>query len=161
MDVSTSPDLGLNHNIDRSPIVKLFSFNRGNMVIEDFDGLRDTEHVYNFCTEKYREKNLPYTNLPDGYVPGDLIILDKDNYDNMITTSNDIWMLMYGAPWCHHCKLSKPDFESAAKELGNDVRFATVDADANRSLAKRFKIDKLPYFKYYDAGYGNKADDMV
>ena len=62
------------------------------MVIEDFDDLRDKDHVFNYCIQKYREKNLPYTNLPEGYVPGDLIILDKDNYDNMITTSNDIWI---------------------------------------------------------------------
>ena len=40
------------------------------------------------------------------------------------------------------------------------MRFALIDADKNRGLAKRFKISKLPTLKYFEAGY-NKADDAV
>ena len=44
--------------------------------------------------------------------------------------------------------------------MGSKVRFAVVNADANRSLARRFAIRMLPAIKYYDAGYG-KTDESA
>ena len=58
----------------------------------------------------------------------------------------------------------RPSWVAAAAEVGKDstanVRFGLVDADANRSLARRFNVQKLPTLRFYQAGYG-KNDDNV
>lgn len=69
-------------------------------------------------------------------------------------------MIKFGAPWCYHCNVAKPHWEKAAKEMEGKVRFAMIDADKNRGLAKRFKISKLPTLKYFKAGY-DKTDGSV
>jgi thioredoxin-like negative regulator of GroEL len=127
-------------------------------VIDDFTGSGD--EVGSFCTEKYQQKNIPYTALPSEYGDGDVITLDDANFDEIVSSSNEIWMIKFGAPWCYHCNVVKPKWANVAKELGGKVRFATIDADKNRGLAKRFKISKLPTLRYYNAGYG-KTDENV
>ena len=54
----------------------------------------------------------------------------------------------------------KSGWTAAAKEMGSKVRFAVVNADANRSLARRFYVRMLPAIKYFDAGYG-KSDETA
>lgn len=52
-----------------------------------------------------------------------------------------------------------PAFESVSQELGGEVRFAKVNADTNRGLARRFNIQALPTLKYYSGGYGKTEDN--
>ena len=109
--------------------------------------------------EFYRGTNTPYSNLPDEYVDGDVIELDESNFDEVVFGSNEIWMLKFSAPWCYHCNLMKPNWTAAAKEMGGNVRFAVINADVNRGLARRFFVKMLPTIKFYDAGYGK--DDSI
>ena len=78
--------------------------------------------------------------------------IDESNFNEKVQHSKDIWMLKFSAPWCGHCTEMKPNWISAAKELGSKVRFGIIDADANRGLAKRFGITMLPSLKFYEAG---------
>jgi len=89
-----------------------------------------------------------------------MVYLDDETFDETIFNSNEIWILKFSAPWCPHCQDLKPSWINAAKELGADVRFAIIDADANRGLAKRFGVRMLPTLKFYKAGYG-KSDATV
>ena len=51
----------------------------------------------------------------------------------------------------------KPSWIAAAKELGSNVRFATINAADNRDIARDFGISMLPTIKFYKAGYGKTA----
>ena len=44
--------------------------------------------------------------------------------------------------------------------MGPNVRFAVINADVNRELARRFFVRMLPTVKFYEAGYG-KNDGNV
>ena len=79
-------------------------------------------------------------------------VIDEHNFNEKVQHSPDIWMLKFSAPWCHHCTEMKPNWISAAKELGSKVRFGIIDADANRGLAQRFGINMLPSLKFYESG---------
>lgn len=98
--------------------------------------------------------------MPEGYIDGELVTLDDDNFDGIIGQSNEIWLIKFGAPWCYHCNLMLPSWTAAAKELGAKVRFGKIDADANRGLARRFGVTKLPTMKFFNAGYG-KSDETI
>jgi len=112
VDVSTNPQLGHYYRIDSSPVIKMLSYMDGIAVIEDY--LPEEHDVHEFCKISYRMKNLPYTDVPEGFEDGQIIELDDDNYDSVVSTSNEIWLVMFGAPWCHHCKVTKPALISAA-----------------------------------------------
>jgi len=149
VDVSTNPQLGQYYRINSSPIIKMLSYHEGKEVIEDFVPEGDGDNITEFCQNSFRKKNIPYTDLPEDFEDGSIITLDDTNYDDVILSSNEIWFIMFGAEWCYHCKLAKPGMAAAALELGPKVRFAIIDADKNRGLAKRHKISKLPTLKYY------------
>ena len=90
--------------------------------------------------------------MTEDEVDSELMEIDEHNFNTMVQHSPDIWMLKFSAPWCHHCQEMKPNWISAAKALGSKVKFGIIDADANRSLAKRFGITMLPSLKFYEGG---------
>ena len=92
------------------------------------------------------------SDMTEEEVDAGLEIIDEHNFNEKVMHSHDIWMLKFSAPWCHHCNQMKPNWISAAKELGSKVRFGIIDADANRGLARRFGINMLPSLKFYEAG---------
>lgn len=160
VDVSTNPQIGAKYQIEESPTVKFFSFNNGRWSVKDFATEGETESVYDFCTAQYRLTNVPYSDLGKDYVDGEIVYLTDANFDHIIKGSNEIWMLMFAAPWCYHCNLARPDWIAAAEEMGGHVRFAIIDADANRGVAKRFQVSGLPTLKFYTAGYGKDETNV-
>ena len=159
VDVSTARNLGYQYGIESSPTIKILYLENGRWLSQDFQE-GGTDSVRTFCQNFYRSRNIPYSDLPADFEDGDIVYLDDSNFDHMMESSNEIWMLMFAAPWCYHCNMAKPIYTGAAAEVGADVRFAIIDADANRGLAKRFAISSLPTFKFYHAGYG-KNDGNV
>ena len=96
--------------------------------------------------------------MPEEYIDGEILELDDNNFGDLVYGSNEIWMLKFSAPWCYHCQKMKPSWVAAAKELGSNVRFATINAADNRGLAKEFGITMLPSIKFFRPGYGKSAD---
>ena len=80
------------------------------------------------------EEKMP-SDMTEEEVDAGLEVIDEHNFNEKVMHSKDIWMLKFSAPWCHHCNEMKPNWISAAKELGSKVRFGIIDADANRGLA--------------------------
>ena len=141
-------------------MVKIFKKENDVWTPTDFGGAGDIDSIKDFCMEFYRGTSIPYSNLPDEYISGDVLELDESNFDDVVFSSNEIWMIKFSAPWCYHCNLMKPAWTAAAKEMDGKVRFAVVNADKNRSLARRFFVKMLPTIKYFDAGYG-KTDEKA
>ena len=160
VDVSQNKQVGWKYQIDRSPLLKMFYKKDDQWESTDYSGAGDIESVTNFCKEFYRGTSIPYSNLPDDFIDGDVLYLDENDFDDVIFSSNEIWMIKFSAPWCYHCNLMLPNWNAAAKEMGPKVRFAVVNADKNRSLARRFFVRMLPTIKYFEAGYG-KTDEKA
>ena len=160
VDVSANPKVGWMYQIDNSPLVKVFTHDGVEFTHEAFEGDRSSKAMEDHCVDLYKRSNVAYSNMPVGFSDGDLIELDDRNFDDIVLSSNEIWLIKFGAPWCYHCNLMKPSWVAAAKELGARVRFGIVNADANRGLAKRFGVKKLPTLKFFYAGYG-KTDEMA
>ena len=117
----------------------------------------------NYAAEFYKEKksDIPFSNLSEEFIEGEIIHLDESNFEDTVYNSNEIWMLKFSAPWCYHCNKMKPSWIAAAKELGSNVRFAVIDAAANRQLAKDFEVTMLPTLKFFKAGYGDRSAELA
>jgi len=140
VDVSVNKQLGWEYQIDRSPVVKLFSYADGEWTNSEYTGQREPMPVCMYCIDHIRESNEPYSRLPEGYTDGDVVEINDDNFDDIVLGSNQVWHIAFSAPWCYHCKLMLPAFQGASQHLGGKVRFAEINADKNRNLARRFNI---------------------
>lgn len=79
--------------------------------------------------------------------------LIPDNFDKVVFDSGKPTLVEFFAPWCGHCKKLAPVWEELATSLESQkdkVQIAKVDADAERSLGKRFNVQGFPTIKYFD-----------
>ena len=74
----------------------------------------------------------------------------------MVTTSKDVWMVMFYLPYCRKCKYMKPKFLQAAKKLeeaGTKVRLAECNARESMKMAREMGITVAPYVRVFNTKY--------
>ncbi|CAK7267030.1 Protein disulfide-isomerase erp38 [Sporothrix epigloea] len=78
--------------------------------------------------------------------------LIPSNFDKVVLQSGKPTLVEFFAPWCGHCKTLAPVYEELAQlfAFSDGVQIAKVDADAEKSLGKRFGVQGFPTLKYFD-----------
>lgn len=79
--------------------------------------------------------------------------LTPANFDDVVLKSGKPTLVEFFAPWCGHCKTLAPIYEELATAFEHskgNVQIAKVDADAEKSLGKRFGIQGFPTLKWFD-----------
>lgn len=78
--------------------------------------------------------------------------LIPNNFDDVVLKSGKPTLVEFFAPWCGHCKNLAPVYEELAQafEFSDKVQIAKVDADAEKSLGKRFGVQGFPTLKWFD-----------
>lgn len=86
--------------------------------------------------------------------------LIPSNFDSVVLKSGKPTLVEFFAPWCGHCKTLAPIYEELATSFASSdkISIAKVDADAEKSLGKRFGIQGFPTIKYFD-GKSEKPHD--
>ncbi|KAK6219202.1 hypothetical protein LQW54_002451 [Pestalotiopsis sp. IQ-011] len=86
--------------------------------------------------------------------------LIPSNFDDVVLKSGKPTLVEFFAPWCGHCKNLAPVYEELAGVFAStkDVQIAKVDADAEKSLGKRFGVQGFPTLKFFD-GKSDKPTD--
>lgn len=82
-----------------------------------------------------------------------VIDLIPSNFDQVVLQSGKPTLVEFFAPWCGHCKNLAPVYEELAlafESSKDKVQVAKVDADAEKSLGKRFGVQGFPTLKWFD-----------
>lgn len=95
-----------------------------------------------------RSKNFSSANGP--------LELTKQTFDDVLMKSEDVWFVKFYAPWCGHCQSLAPTWTQLAKNLGNAVKVAKVDATVHTELAQKYNIRGFPTLLLFPAGRKGK-----
>ncbi|PHH91228.1 hypothetical protein CDD83_1278 [Cordyceps sp. RAO-2017] len=90
-----------------------------------------------------------------------VIDLTPSNFDQVVLKSGKPTLVEFFAPWCGHCKNLAPIYEELAhafQHAKEKIQIAKVDADAERSLGKRFDVQGFPTLKFFD-GKSDKPEE--
>ncbi len=66
--------------------------------------------------------------------------------------SQNIALIVFGAPWCHPCQWQWPFLYRVVAQSSQPVVLAKVDAEEYEALAKEYQIEGLPTILLFHQG---------
>jgi len=79
------------------------------------------------------------------------------NFDKVIHSKRVVLVKFY-ADWCMPCKLLKPEFEKAKREVGNRALFVEYNVDGDKDILRKYGVQQIPTMILFENG---KAVDGV
>ncbi|KAF4614116.1 hypothetical protein D9613_007821 [Agrocybe pediades] len=137
--------LGKKYGVTGYPTLKWFD-GEGNE--EKYASARDLESLASFITSKTGLKS----KIP-GPPPTDVLVLDSNNFDEIVMDSSKNVLVSFTAPWCGHCKNLKPHYEKVATTFKPESHcvVANIDGDAqkNAPVSQKYEIAGFPTIKFF------------
>ena len=84
----------------------------------------------------------------------DIVVLNDDNFDDIITKNELMWLVAIYSPKCGICHRLLPHWLNAAKRLRDKAVFAIIDGTINRKTSQRFNLKGYPLIKIFSPGFG-------
>ncbi|ORY25681.1 hypothetical protein LY90DRAFT_706246 [Neocallimastix californiae] len=104
--------------------------------------------VYSTDTETLTDDFLDLIENDNKSVPnpnGQIVHLTTSDFEEK--TANDMWFIMFHAPWCGHCKQLAPTWNSVAYHLKGEINVGKVDCTANGRICQQMNIQGYPTLK--------------
>jgi len=76
---------------------------------------------------------------------GQIVHLTTSDFEQK--TAEDMWFIMFHAPWCGHCKQLAPTWNSVAYHLKGEVNVGKVDCTANGKICQQMNVQGYPTLK--------------
>ncbi|CAG9766876.1 unnamed protein product [Ceutorhynchus assimilis] len=151
VDATKEPSIATRYNVKGYPTVIYFAY--GEQMYNA--NVREASKIVDFMKDPKEPPPPPPPEKPWSEESSDVIHLTEDNFKPVLKKKKHVLVMFY-APWCGHCKKSKPEFTEAAAEFKENsrVEFGAVDCTIETSVCSAFEVKGYPTFKYFS--YYNK-----
>ena len=68
----------------------------------------------------------------------------EQNFEDEVLKASGPVLVDFWAEWCMPCRMLSPTIEKLAKDYQGKVKVGKVDTDANREIARKYRIDAIP-----------------
>jgi protein disulfide-isomerase A6 len=166
VDLDTHKSVGGPYGIKGFPTIKLFIGDKSKPI--DYNSARNASSMVNFVLDKIKSTAMSQLNgrssssnqKKSGSAGGSgtVIELDESSFSMAKNTDKALYMVMFYAPWCGHCKSLKPKWEQAAKQNSNPlIKFAKIDCTQHQGPCGQYGIQGYPTIKTFLPG--GKVED--
>ncbi|KAJ0513857.1 putative protein disulfide-isomerase [Helianthus annuus] len=120
-------------------------FPKGSLEPKKYEGARTAEALVEFVNLEGG------TNVKIATVPSSVVVLNSDNFDEVVLDGKKDVLVEFYAPWCGHCKSLAPTYESLAAAFKNeeDVVIANLDADNYKDIGEKYGVSGFPTIKFF------------
>ncbi|XP_022832782.1 protein disulfide-isomerase A5 isoform X2 [Spodoptera litura] len=167
VDATKQPDLASRFGVKGYPTLKYFS--KGEYKF-DASHARQEDQIISFIKDPQEPPPPPPPEKPWSEEESPVRHLDTSTFRNTLRKIKHAIVMFY-APWCGHCKSTKPEFVKAAEKFADEllVAFGAVDCTADQELCANYGVRGYPtikYFNFYDKAVkdytgGRKEGDFV
>jgi len=70
--------------------------------------------------------------------------MNKSEFEQKISESNNPVIMDFWATWCGPCMMTKPILEKLAEEYADKVEFMPINADDSREVLEQFRVLGIP-----------------
>lgn len=78
--------------------------------------------------------------------------LTAENFQKLVTTTQDPWFIKFYVPWCGHCQALAPTWGQMAREMQHVLNVGEVNCDAEPRLCKDARINAFPTMYFFRGG---------
>nr|XP_026500812.1 protein disulfide-isomerase A5 [Vanessa tameamea] len=167
VDATKQPELASRFGVKGYPTLKYF--NRGEFKY-DAGHARQEQQIIDFIKSPQEPPPPPPPETPWSEEESSVRHLDSASFRNVLRKIKHAVVMFY-APWCGHCKITKPEFVKAAEKFADEliVAFAAVDCTQHKDICSNYDVKGYPTIKYFshfdksvqDYSGGRKEADFV
>lgn len=147
IDASKEGEIATKYGVKGFPTLKYFEFGEFKFDVN----LRDTDPIVKFMENPDEppvvevEKEVAWEDEES-----DVVFLTDETFKSFMKKKKHVLLFMY-APWCFHCKKTKPELVEAAKEFKDDpkVEFVAVDCTKFSAVCSAYDVRGYPTIKYF------------
>ena len=147
-------DFGMEHNDNEAPQLAFYGRRKGKYSPVFYTGEETPEGIAEWINDRTG------AGLVAKLKENMLVPLTDTTFDPVLQSVSMGIVVLLHAPWCGHCKRVMPTFNKLADELRQlraKVLITTVDATAEKTIGRKFKVEGYPTIMYVDK-YGGHVE---
>lgn len=147
VDGQKEHELGTKYGIKGYPTLKFFEYGEFKFDVN----LRETDPIVRFMENPDAppvvevEQEVAWEDEDT-----DVVFLNEETFKPFLKKTKNV-LVFFFAPWCGHCKSTKPEIVKAAAEFKDDskVAFVAIDCTKQSSICAAYDVRGYPTIKYF------------
>lgn len=91
---------------------------------------------------------------------GTSVALTAENFQRLVTMTQDPWFIKFYAPWCPHCQDMAPTWEQLAKTMKGKLNIGEVNCDKESRLCKDVGARAYPTILFFKGGERSEYEGL-